>query len=393
MSSPPETFLWSGAASGVKQSGKPDLGLAYRAYPADAAVVLTRSALPAAPVRQVRERLGNRETVRGVVVNSGVANAATGRAGRRAADRVTDRAADLLNVDGEAVLSASTGVIGRMLPDDAIREALPGAVDDLQEDPAGFARAILTTDAGPKRASETLEDIDATLAGVAKGAGMIRPDMATMLAFVFLDHPVEPDWWQSRLERACEGTFNRISVDGQMSTNDTVLALAARRPDRDPLGPEHPAADDLEAALESVCGRLAGKIVADGEGATCTIEVTVTNAGSVSEAETAARAVAGSNLVKSAFHGGDPNWGRIYAAVGAAGVELDREALTIGIDGFGVYGPRGETGPLPDGLIESMQTADEHRVEVDLGAGEAAYTCWTCDLSEEYVTLNAEYHT
>lgn len=393
MPSSPDTFLWSGVSSGVKQSGDLDLGVAYSTYPSTAAAVFTNNTLPAAPVRDAREKLDARDTVRGLVVNSGVANAATGPAGLFACRRVITRTSELLDVEEGSVLAASTGVIGEVLPDDAIRDALPEAVDRLSEDPQAFARAIMTTDTRPKLVSRSVDPLDATLIGVAKGSGMIRPDMATMLGFVFLDHPVEPDWWQTCLSRACSETFNRITVDGQMSTNDTVLALASRRPGRDPINADHAAAEALDRALHGVCDDLARAIVEDGEGATRTFEVSVTGAPDEATAETVARSVADSPLVKIAFYGGDPNWGRIYAAVGATRLEMDPERLSIAIDGFTVYDPAEGNGGVPPALQERMESASEHRVEIRLGEGRGSYTCRTCDLSEDYVTINAEYHT
>lgn len=375
----------------MKKSGKPDLGLAYSPYPATTAAVFTSNSFPAAPVRDARDKLSDSNQFRGLVVNSGVANAATGEEGLETNQRVIDSSAELMGLDGEDVLASSTGVIGDPLPVDTIEEGLPEAVDNLAEHPGQFAEAIMTTDTRPKIASVEIPSIDATCLGVAKGSGMIRPDMATMLCFLFLDHPVEESFWQSALSRACEDSFNQITVDGDMSTNDTVMAWAANLPNRETVDGDHEAAGEVSDALEDICGDLAEQIVLDGEGATRLIRVTVTGASDETVAEDVADSVANSSLVKTAIHGGDPNWGRIFSATGATAHDLDPGSLRISLNDHTVF-DGAPTTPDQESLDQSMSRERQH-IEIDLGQGEAVAEALGCDLSAEYVEINAEYHT
>lgn len=379
-------------ASGVKKSGRSDLALAYSAFPSTVAAVFTGNKLAAAPIIEARRRVATGGKFRGLVVNSGVANAATGEDGLKRNRQMIASAARRLGLEPEEVLSASTGVIGDDLPLETIEEALPQGVDALEETVNNFSKAIMTTDSGPKVASAEINEIDARLVGVAKGAGMINPRMATMLVFLFLDHPVEPNWWQSTLEVACNNSFNRISVDGDMSTNDILLAMAADIPDKTAVDGEHGAAGELAAGVVDVCRSLSEMVVADGEGATCLIEVKVSGAYDDTDARLVAGEIAGSTLVKTAFYGGDPNWGRIFSSVGASGARVNSEKLKICINGEKVFSagrPQGITAELE----KSMKQRDRHLVEVDLGLGVGEATRLTCDLSEEYVRINSAYRS
>lgn len=387
----PETFLWSGVYSGVKKSGKLDVGLAYSSYPSTVAGVFTANAFSAAPVREARRRLKESRQYHGLVVNSGVANAATGPQGVKNNRDIIREAAKRLGLEPKQVLSASTGHIGEPLPVEAIREALPKAVDSLGDDPTKFARAILTTDTTVKTVTRRVPELGATLTGVAKGAGMIRPCFATMLAFVFFDHPVESEWWQAILEEAVATSFNQITVDGENSTNDTVLAFGADIPNRDPVDEFHSAAGSVDSSLSEVCRTLSREIVADGEGSTRLIEVKVREASDRTVAEAVADSIANSNLLKAALYGGDPNWGRVYSAIGATQYDLDPEAMTISFDGFTVYDPQEEVRETPQELVESMQSPGTHEIMVTLGQGSVEARRLTCDLTEEYVRINADY--
>lgn len=387
----PETFLWSGVSSGIKRSGRPDLGLAYSSYPSTVSGVFTSNAFPAAPVLNANDRLEGDQKFRGLVVNSGVANAATGKQGLEANQKMINCASKGLGLEPDEVLSASTGVIGEPLPLETINQGIPEAVDHLQEQPDSFSRAILTTDKTEKRCSKTILDGEATLLGIAKGSGMIRPGMATMLAFLFLDYPVEQSCLDRALTHACEKSFNRITVDGDMSTNDTVLAWAAELPDRAPVRSGTGEAEQLQQTLDSVCYELAEAIVKDGEGAEKTIRIDVKGAPSDRVARRVADSVAGSSLVKTAFHGEDPNWGRIYSSIGATTENLDSERLTIEINGHAVYKEE-PVQPVQEQLDQSMKASDQV-VTIDLGLGDSTDFALTCDLSAEYVKINSEYHT
>ncbi|MFB6226765.1 MAG: bifunctional glutamate N-acetyltransferase/amino-acid acetyltransferase ArgJ [bacterium] len=387
----PDTFLWSGITSGVKKSGKPDLGLAYSAYPATTAGVFTKNSLSAAPVRIDRERLQDKRTFRGLVVNSGVANAATGEEGRQRCRSVINETAKTLGLESDEVLAASTGHIGKPLPVDTITGALPDSVDALEESSDNFADAIMTTDSTRKTVQRDVTDLNARMRGIAKGAGMIRPDMATMLAFVFFDHPVDPDWWQRTLERACSESFNQITVDGEMSTNDTVLAFGARRPDREPIDGSHDAAATVRESLTAICESLARSIVLDGEGATQLIEITVEGAPDAEAAETVADSTANSNLLKTAIYGGDPNWGRIYSAIGATTLDINEESLSISMNGYTLFEGPGDASIAPPGLHEELGDSDPVTIRIDLGNGSSTARRLTCDLTEEYIRINSDY--
>jgi len=385
----PDGFLFSGVHSGVKKSDKNDLGVAYSSFPSTVAGVFTENNLPAAPVVEARRKLAEKDKFRGLIANSGVANAATGPEGDKRNRKMIEETARCLSVAPGDILSASTGLIGKQLPVDKITGALPEAVDTLDETINQFSKSILTTDTKAKTYSVQLQPLDATMVGVAKGSGMINPRMATMLSFVFVDYPVNPGWWQDTLAGACEQSFNRITVDGDMSTNDTVLAFAADMPNKKRATGSDETSDLLAEALQEVCSNLADEIVRDGEGSTCVFEVRVQGAASKKDAENVAGEIAGSSLVKTAFYGRDPNWGRIYSSVGAAGPEVEPGKLKISLNNTTVYDGK----PLDpaDNLAEEMKNTDEHVVEIDLQAGNETARKTSCDLSEKYVKINSAY--
>jgi glutamate N-acetyltransferase/amino-acid N-acetyltransferase len=280
------------------------------------------------------------------------------------------------------MLTASTGVIGQPLPVDTVRAAIPALTSALGDDSGPFAEAILTTDTAPKQASATLRG-GSRIVGIAKGSGMIHPSMATMLAFVLTDADVGQDDLRALWPGIVERTFNQVTVDGDTSTNDMALVLSSRQ-----IGADR---HEFAEALEEVAAKLARKIARDGEGATKLVSVHVSGARSGAEARAAARTVASSTLVKAAVHGADPNWGRILAAVGRSGAVSDLANLRIGLQGETVY--RGAVLPFDAASLSQKLQAEEVLIEIDLAAGDALGDAWGCDLSAEYVHINADYTT
>ena len=380
-------FAAAGVSAGIRPSGKPDVALVRSLVPAVGAAMWTLNRVQAAPVVVSRRHLELAEP-QAIVVNAGVANAATGAAGEDDARATAAHAASLLALAPEQVVVLSTGVIGPRLPMRALRTGVDEAAAALS--PGGgsaAAEAILTTDAGPKTA--VAERAGFTVGGMAKGAGMIHPCLATMLAVVTTDYPLEPGEADTFLRPAVERSFNRISVDGDCSTNDAVVFLA-----NGVGGATRDAAsdNDFAEALGSVCDDLARQIVADGEGATVVLEIAVSNASSAGEAEAIARRVATSPLVKTAAFGRDPNWGRVLAAAGSAPwnggfARLDPDTLSVSFDGTAVY----VTG-APTGRVPTLSGA-ACRIELDLGLGDGSAGYLASDLSTDYVKLNAEYTT
>jgi glutamate N-acetyltransferase/amino-acid N-acetyltransferase len=390
----PGGFRAIGASAGIKaKAGALDLALLVSETPATAAAVFTTNRAQAAPVIVSREHLSKSGGIaRAIVVNSGCANACTGDAGVKVARDTAAEAGRLIGCPPDQVLVASTGVIGVNLPFDKLRQALPSAVEGLAGDGGPLAaQAIMTTDPFPKEAAARLSigERDATIGGMAKGSGMIEPNMATMLGFITTDAAVPAPLLQRALKAAADETFNAITVDGECSTNDCVMILAN--------GASGAAVDDstfdsFVFALKAVCLQLALGIVRGGEGATKLVTVSVTGAADADEARRAAKAIANSPLVKTAIHGGDPNWGRLVAVAGRAGVEfnLERARVTIGpIVLFDEGRPHDEAAPEAASYLRN----DEIAVAVDLGAGSATSTVWTCDLTAEYVRINADYRT
>ena len=379
-------FVAGSAAVGIKPSGKPDLVLVASEAPATVAGVFTTNRVKAAPVLLCQRRASHGQA-RAVVVNSGNANACTGEAGVQAAERMAVAAAKRLAIAPEEVLVLSTGVIGAPLPVEKIEAGLP-ALELSPQGGDGAARAIMTTDTRPKTAAVELEAHGQVVrvGGMAKGAGMIHPQMATLLAVITTDAAIPSYDLQRHLADAAAVSFNRIDVDGDMSTNDTVLLFA-----NGASGVTVPN-DVFADALKAVCTSLARQIAADGEGATKLIEVTVTGAVSVEDAERAARAVTRSNLVKAAMYGNDPNWGRILAAAGASGAGFDQAKARLTLQGIRLYAD-GLPLPFDAAAASAALRAPEIFVRLDLGAGDARATAWGCDLSPEYVHINADYTT
>jgi glutamate N-acetyltransferase/amino-acid N-acetyltransferase len=389
----PRGFRAAGVSAGIKANRGLDLALLVSDAPAQADAVFTTNRALAAPVVVSREHLARSGGIaRAVVVNSGCANACTGDEGLQVARDMAAETARLLHCPPEQVLVASTGVIGVALPMEKIRSGLPDAFRSLGADHGpSAARAIMTTDPFPKEAAAqiVIGGHDVAIGGMAKGSGMIEPMMATMLGFVTTDAAVPAPLLGRALREAVNDTFNAITVDGECSTNDCVIILAN--------GASGASVDEatygaFAAGLTAVCRELALGIVRGGEGATKLVTVIVTGAASSGEARKAAKAIANSPLVKTAIHGGDPNWGRLIAVAGRAGVdfELSRAAVTIGSTVLFRDGR-----PHDEGAPEAAQylKGSELTVSVDLGAGRASSTVWTCDLSAEYVRINADYRT
>lgn len=380
-------FAAAGVSAGIRPSGRPDLALVRALVPAVGCAMWTRNRVQAAPVTVSRRHLEVAEP-QAVVVNAGVANAATGSAGEADARATAERVAGRLGIRPEEVVVLSTGVIGPRLPMDKLLTGIDAAADALRDDGGdAAAEAILTTDNGPKTAVVSRDGL--TVGGMAKGAGMIHPSLATMLAVVTTDVPLASAADADRFLRpAVERSFNRISVDGDCSTNDAVVLLAPRG-----AGPGNPALEaEFADALEEVCARLARQIVADGEGATVVLEIGVTGAVSAAEADAIARRVATSPLVKTAAFGHDPNWGRVLAAAGSAPwnggfAQLEPDRLSVSFDGVAVF-----RSGVPTGLVPELGGA-ACRIDLDLGLGDGAASYLASDLSTDYVRLNAEYTT
>jgi glutamate N-acetyltransferase / amino-acid N-acetyltransferase len=382
----PLGFEASGVHAGIRRAA-PDLALVRSTAPSVGAALFTVNRVQAAPVLVSKEHLAAAEP-QAVVVNAGVANAATGAEGLAGARATADRAAALLGLEPQQVLVLSTGVIGVPLPVGKVVSGLGDAAAALSPDggPAA-AGAILTTDSGPKQAASRGDGW--AIGGMAKGAGMIHPCLATMLAVVTTDYPLDAGEADGLLRAAVDGSFNRISVDGECSTNDTVVLLANGASDVE----RTPGTDTaFVAALHAVCADLAAQIVSDGEGATVLLEIGVAGAASDGEARAIARRIATSPLVKTAAFGRDANWGRVLAAAGSAPwnggfAQLDPERLTVAFNGTPVYGD----GAAADG--EPALEGNALRIELELGLGSGAASYLASDLSYDYVRINAEYRT
>lgn len=380
----PLGFRAAGVACGLKGSGGLDLCLIAAEVRCAAAGAFTTNAFRAAPVVVTMDHIKG-GSLRAVVANSGNANAWTGDKGLEDARTMAGLAAAALGVQAEEVAVASTGVIGSYLDMRSIEKGIAKAVASLSEDGSGrAAEAIMTTDTFPKETA--VEGDGFRVGGIAKGAGMIRPHMATMLAFLTTDAALEPDRLALALRRVVDRTFNRITVDGCTSTNDMVLLLASG------LSGRRVKVEEMEEALLPVCSRLARSIVEDGEGATRFIIVRVREARDAAEADLAARAVAESPLVKTAIFGGDPNWGRVVQALGAALPHLNAEGVEVRFGGVTVA-LSGKPADADTKELAKVMASPQVELEISLGRGAEEAEIWTCDLSYDYVRINAEYHT
>lgn len=400
----PRGYRAAGITAGLKPSGLPDLALIVSDVDAIAAGVFTTNQVCAAPVTYCRQRLQAKASARAILINAGQANAATGEQGWRDAQESANALGQALNIPADSVLIASTGVIGQRIRMDALISGIPQLVEALSE--AGSdsaAQSIMTTDLVPKTIAleTTIGDRTVRIGGICKGSGMIHPNMATLLAFVTCDAAVSTTLWQQMLSRAADKSFNQITVDGDTSTNDTLIALAngqSRTAAITEMGPE---AEKLEAMLTAVCQHLAKAIARDGEGATCLIEVQVSGASDDKAARQIARSIAGSSLVKSAMFGRDPNWGRIAAAAGYAGVPFDQENLRVQLGDFLLmengqplaFDRAAASNYLKQAAAGAYLKEDTVLISVSVGNGHGTGKAWGCDLSYDYVKINAEYTT
>lgn len=387
-------FRAAGLHVGIK-SKAPDLALLVADAPASVAALFTRSSVVGAPVEVSRERV-TRGRTRGVVVNSGISNVALGARGIRDARTMAALAAKAVGCAAEDMLVASTGVIGEPLPMDVLRRGIPRVAAALS--PSGWddaAEAIRTTDTHAKIASTEIRlgGARVTLQGIAKGSGMIEPDMATMLSFLATDAKLPPRLLRSMLRRVGDETWNRLSVDGEGSTSDTVVCMASGAAGGESLRAGSREAEAFEAALHAVAHDLVRQLARDGEGATKLVVVEVAGARTAREADRAARRIGNSMLVKTAICGGDPNWGRILQTIGAGGIAWNPETTRIRLGGVAVFSRGRSAGPAARARAERALRQEEIHIEVDLGRGHGAARLFTCDLTAEYVRINADYTT
>ena len=378
---------------GIKTAGegKLDLAILTSESPCAVAATFTKARLHSASVDINREKLRDGRA-RAVVVNSGCANSSTGRKGIDDGIEITRWAAEKLGLAEDDVLICSTGVIGHFLPMDSVRNGLAAITPTADGGPA-FARAILTTDLVPKHGSVRFGPY--TLGGSCKGSGMIHPNMATMLAFLTTDAPIEQGFLQRSLSHSVDRSFNLVSVDGDTSPSDTVLLFANGAAGGETLTAGSPLAAEFREALEALCIHLSKAIARDGEGATRMIEFRVTGAARFEDAAALVRLLSTSYLLKSAIHGADPNWGRIIAVIGRSGLDYDEGEVTVAVCGHTVFAKRQPTKlaiNTPEMVSEAMKT-DTVIIDVALGSGPGAATGWGCDLTAEYVHINADYHT
>ena len=394
----PHGFRFAATACGLKKTGALDLALLSSDVPASAAAVFTQNLVVAAPVIVSKQHLKvSKGRMRALIVNSGNANCATGTAGYAASVRTVQETALRLNCRPEEVFVCSTGLIGVLLPIEKVVRALPGITRNRRPSARSFAEfslAICTTDTRPKTedASFKMAGNRIHLIGCAKGAGMIHPNMATTLAFVATDANISPALLQKTLRDVTARTFNSISIDGDTSTNDTLLVLANGAAGAPAIKPGSSAHRAFSHALEEVCQSLALQIVADGEGAQRVMEIEVRGAKSEGEARRIGQTIATSPLVKTAFAGGDPNWGRIFAAAGRSGVKFDPDRVDIHMAGIPVL-RRGQPIDFNERAASNRLLEKTVHVIVNLHAGRASARYWTCDFTAEYVRINASYRT
>jgi len=399
----PKGFRWAAVKAGIKASGRPDLAVAVADTTATAAVMFTKNQVVAAPIIVGRESMtatGGR--VRAVVVNAGNANCATGKAGVEAAYATCKSAAEIFECPQNEVFPSSTGIIGVPLPVEKLLAGLPIAAAGLGERPAdaeAFAKAIMTTDTKLKISQGCVEDGSNSvhIFGTCKGAGMIGPQLgpphATMLVYLFTDLAISAEDLRSLLEPAVESSFNSISVDGDTSTNDTVLLLASGASGVKWDAASTAVRSSFTKELQRVCDELAHAVIDDGEGVTHVVTLDVTSARSNAEAKTIAKSIAHSPLCKTAWSSADPNWGRLLAAAGYSGVEFDPETVRITIEGLPVFenGVRAEA--FDEAATHAAMREREYTISIDMGQGDGSCRFLTCDLTVEYVHINADYST
>ncbi len=391
-------FQAHGVWAQIKKKSR-DVALIVSDRPSRGAAVFTQNAFCAAPVIVSREAVENGD-IRAIVCNAGNANAVTGEQGLKDARTMAEVAAKALNLQPDQFIVCSTGIIGRPMPMDKVTAGIIECAQTIADAVGGeAAEAITTTDSHPKHVFVEVQVAGRAfnVAGIAKGAGMIHPNMATMLSFLVTDAPLSTSFLAAQLKEAVNATFNMITIDGDQSTNDTCAIIANGAAGGPNLRKGTPEADAFQAGLQLACKVLAKKIAGDGEGANSLLEVRIEGATSLDDARTIARAVAKSNLVKSALHGKDPNWGRIVAAVGSCGANVDPDRVSVRFESYlGSVPVLDEGEPLGAQHLKEANAvlqAPEVRILVTLGLGPHAAEAWGCDLSEEYVTFNSAYST
>ncbi|MHC4741856.1 MAG: bifunctional glutamate N-acetyltransferase/amino-acid acetyltransferase ArgJ [Planctomycetota bacterium] len=392
----PRGFLAAGIACGIKKSGNADLGLIVCPTGAKAAAVFTTNKVVSAAVEVCRKHVKSAE-IQAVVANAGNANACTGQKGLDNAIKMCAATAREIEADPHNVLIASTGIIGEQLPISKLTTGIPKAAAKLSASASSglaFAKAIMTTDTKPKQAVRklTVSGREVTIAGAIKGAGMIGPNMATTLSFITTDAAISKPLLSKALKQAVGGSLNKLTIDGHQSTNDTCMILASGLAGNRPITSQCPRYRKFAKTLAELCDDLARQMAHDGEGVTRIFKVVVNGAATKDQASKAARAVADYPLVKCAVRGGDPNWGRIICAVGSAGVKLKLDKLSCKLDDITVF-KNGTPQKFDAKKASKIVSQKEHRITVDLGAGKMSDFCYGCDLSAEYVSINADYHT
>ncbi|GCD83777.1 bifunctional ornithine acetyltransferase/N-acetylglutamate synthase [Parageobacillus thermoglucosidasius] len=390
----PKGFKAAGVHAGLRYVKK-DLGVIVCDVPASCAAVYTQNHFQAAPLKVTQQSIATEQKLQAVVVNSACANACTGERGLKDAYEMRELCARQFGIAPHLVAVASTGVIGEFMPMEKIREGIkklqPGV---LPENAEAFQTAILTTDTVMKKAcyQTTIDGKTVTIGGAAKGSGMIHPNMATMLAFITTDANISSPLLQETLRSITDVSFNQITVDGDTSTNDMVIVMASGLADHKELTPDHPDWENFYEALKKTCEDLAKQIAKDGEGATKLIEVRVNGAKTDDDAKKIAKQIVGSNLVKTAVYGADANWGRIICAIGYAGAMVDPDNVDISIGPISML-KRSEPQPFSEAEASAYLQNDEIVIEVDLHLGSGTGVAWGCDLTYDYVKINASYRT
>ena len=390
----PKGFKAAGVKAGIKKSGNLDLAVIYSEKEAAVAGTFTQNAVAAAPVYVSKETVKT-GSARAVVANAGCANACTGQQGMDDAKKMTELTAEKLGCQPDDVIVASTGVIGVNLPMDKVEKGIAQAVSELSyEGSSNAGNAIVTTDTYSKACSMEIEigSKMVRFGAIAKGSGMIQPNMATMLCFITTDVAIDSAILQKALSEVVEITFNMISIDGDMSTNDMVVVLANGEAGNEKIVGEGEDYKKFYDALLNICQELAKRIAADGEGATKFLTINVTSAKSFTDAKTIGMSVAKSPLVKTAFFGEDPNWGRVICAVGYAGVPMNPDKTVVKFGGIPVYA-NGVGAKYDEAELKKVMAEHDIVIDIDMGDGTESATVWSCDFSYEYVKINGEYHT
>ncbi len=390
----PQGFKAAGVRAGIKKSGNLDLAVIYTEKKAAVAGVFTKNQVAAAPIR-VSKIVVDTGTAHAIVANAGCANACTGEQGLRDAEKMAEIAAAELHCKSDDVVVASTGIIGVNLPMNKMETGIKDAVKKLsREGSVNAGNAIVTTDTYSKSCATEIEigGKEVRFGAIAKGSGMIQPDMATMLCFITTDADIEHKLLQEALSEITEVTFNMISIDGDMSTNDMVTVLANGAAGNPKITSKNDDYKKFYATLKKICRELSKKIAADGEGATKFLTINVNGAENFDDAKKVGMSVAKSPLVKTAFFGEDPNWGRVICAVGYSGVKISPASTVVKFGGVDVYA-HGVGAKYDENALKKIMAARDITIDIELGLGDVSATIWSCDFSYEYVKINGEYHT